>query len=1025
MRSSHATCCDGWLKALYLTIVMFMGLPYVAAQSTDDLNHLAIQVPPGFPQGGLVVQVGSDNSGQIERMARTGRYLIHVLEPTVDEVQLTRKMLEAQNLYGLISVDLLPASGNLPYAENLVNVLYLTEELQRQVSLAEAKRVVCPNGCLVASHGSFTDEALTAAGFSEPVPLGKKQKWMVATKDWPKEMDQWTHPRHAASGNAVSNDLTVGPPRRVRWVVGANSEVTGLVTANGRNFYAGILARDSFNGLRLWNFDITAPNKSDQFVMKTIPRDLPAPVSDGDHVFAIVDRQLVAIEAATGKVESQLGAGEKTHTVLHDDGIVISADDQSVQGIDVASGKVLWNYDSSTPRGIVAGDDTVALIQGNARRGETCEAVALDKKTGTIKWIRSDYPWLNEVDRSVYHDGVVAYEVSTFNDDGPDNAIHVLSAENGDLKLDRDFLPGMNHRRQARAMFIGEQLWVLHGGKDKDKNRLPTEVSAIDFKSGNLLMTHNAGLAHCFPPVATPRYIFSGELDLTDLITGQVDANRITKANCNADFGWLPANGLIYVTPKHCVCWPMLRGYAALAPDRTGGNPALDEVTTLNFPFETGVAPPEASNSTEATDWPVYRRDGWRSSSQVSAGPAKLNELWSIQLHDSDTPTGIITKDWSENPFVKGPISPPVIAGGKVFVARPDAHEVVAIDESNGKVAWRFTANGRVDTPPTIHRGLCLFGSKNGTVYCLRAADGELVWRRQVAPLDERIVAYGQLESPWPVPGSLLVVDDVAYFAAGRQSLADGGILVFAVDPPSGDIHWVRRLDTIPQTGFYNSSGLEFDNFDLLHREGDSVAMSRWLFKREDGEMSVDLWKAFAPLNTGNGVAMVPQGCWSYAPRHQTRTKTHEAKRPLVTFRDNMLVGCSQEKKQLYRRDFDLDGGEVFDSKWITGWTAGRESRDGGVAWRSQRLAEKANWVVELCDPEDEDQEIVGLVLAGNQLFVASSDGQLRIVSAENGATIDSHLGEPVMWDGLAIADGRVFASTPQGKLICLGESER
>ena len=160
-------------------------------------------------------------------------------------------------------------------------------------------------------------------------------------------------------------------------------------------------------------------------------------------------------------------------------------------------------------------------------------------------------------------------------------------------------------------------------------------------------------------------------------------------------------------------------------------------------------------------------------------------------------------KDWEENLFVKGPVTSPVIVGDCVLVARPDAHEVVALDAASGAVRWRFTANGRVDTTPTIYEGLCLFGTKSGWVYCLRLNDGQMVWRLRAAPSEEQIVAYGQLESPWPVPGSVLVVEETAYFAAGRQSLADGGILIFSVDPRSGKTHWVERLDTVPQQGFY------------------------------------------------------------------------------------------------------------------------------------------------------------------------------------------------------------------------------
>ncbi len=67
------------------------------------------------------------------------------------------------------------------------------------------------------------------------------------------------------------------------------------------------------------------------------------------------------------------------------------------------------------------------------------------------------------------------------------------------------------------------------------------------------------------------------------------------------------------------------------------------------------------------------------------------------------------------------------------------------------------------------------------------------------APVEEQIIAYGQLESPWPVPGSVLVSDGVAYFAAGRQSLARRReILVFAADPATGKLAWVERLNSVP-----------------------------------------------------------------------------------------------------------------------------------------------------------------------------------------------------------------------------------
>lgn len=54
--------------------------------------------------------------------------------------------------------------------------------------------------------------------------------------------------------------------------------------------------------------------------------------------------------------------------------------------------------------------------------------------------------------------------------------------------------------------------------------------------------------------------------------------------------------------------------------------------------------------------------------------------------------------------------------------------------------------------------------------------------------------AFGQLESAWPVHGSVLVTDGTAYFAAGRSSHLDGGIYLFGVDAVTGEIRCKNKL---------------------------------------------------------------------------------------------------------------------------------------------------------------------------------------------------------------------------------------
>jgi len=144
---------------------------------------------------------------------------------------------------------------------------------------------------------------------------------------------------------------------------------------------------------------------------------------------------------------------------------------------------------------------------------------------------------------------------------------------------------------------------------------------------------------------------------------------------------------------------------------------------------------------------------------------------------------------------LRGKVSPPVVAGDRLFVAEVEAHCVTCLDARDGTRLWSYTAGGPVDSPPTIHRGRVVFGCTDGSVYCLRANDGELVWRFRAAPTDRQIVSYGRLESTWPVHGSVLVKNDIVYFAAGRSSYLDGGIYLCGLDVATGEVRHRAHLD--------------------------------------------------------------------------------------------------------------------------------------------------------------------------------------------------------------------------------------
>ena len=779
-----------------------------------------------------------------------------------------------------------------------------------------------------------------------------------------------------------------------------------------------MLARDAFNGLQLWQQTLRPSPARGGFNFQIAPGSV-CPVAMGELLLVVTDKQLWALDGATGQPVRAYPAADTPTDVFYLEETLITIDDASVRALQPDNGQLRWKVDVAEPRYVSAGDGAVYLIGGSPRRGEKCVAMRLDLATGKVVWQKDDFAWLPEVRRSVYHRGLLAYEISTYSDDKEGNRIEVVSADDARPLWNHTFVPGTAHKKQARAMFVGDLLWVL-GDR---------QCAALDPQTGEVKKTYPAGWGHCFPPVATGQYLFAGEMDMTNLISGQVDANRITKGNCGRDAGFIPANGLIYVCPKHCICWPMLRDYAALAPARAEdlGQSQRPTLEVGQFAVEKGEATEpdpltqvgQGGQDAPVDDWPCYRHDAWRSGSTgvLRGTPSQWKVLWRAAL--GDRPQGPIADDWRYNPFVPGPVTPPVIAGATVFVARGDAHQIVAINADTGATRWTFTANGRIDTAPTIHRGMCLFGTKAGWVYCLRADDGRMVWRLRAAPLEEQIVAYGQIESPWPVPGSVLVVDDVAYFAAGRQSLADGGILVFAVDPPTGKVQWVRRIDSVPQKHFYGGLGLEFDNFDLLQREGDGVAMSRWLLQRGDGQTTVESESGFARLKTGSGEGvMFPRGCWSYAPREETeRVKTRPYLRPLAVFRDSTLLSCSEDRRTVFRRDFDL-ANEQFN----TVWSVRNSVRESGDTSRSQRLARGAKWSVEVLPSAAGGTGIAAMVLAGNTLLVADSQGSLMAMDAEDGTILARHELPSPVWDGMAAAAGRVFLTTSDGQVVCVGE---
>jgi len=337
----------------------------------------------------------------------------------------------------------------------------------------------------------------------------------------------------------------------------------------------------------------------------------------------------------------------------------------------------------------------------------------------------------------------------------------------------------------------------------------------------------------CYRNKATSRYLISSYegAEFFDLQGDNHGMNNWIRGACK--YGMTPANGMLYVPADQCFCQPGSKflGYKAESP--TDPEPVAD-----NRRLEKGSAYNKISNLkfqiSNPNDWPTFRHDALRSGTtrtRIGAG---------------------VTVDWKTT--LKGKLTAPVVAGGMVFVAKPDAHTVYALDAKTGDVSWQFTAGGRVDSPPTIYKGMVLFGSADGRVYCVRASDGELGWRFLAAPTDQRIGSFDQIESTWPVHGSILVTGGIAYCTAGRSTYLDGGIRVWGLNPATGEILHKGLLEG-PHRSIEGERDMAFfllgANSDVLVSEGGYIYMRQKKMTPDLKEIKIDVLSSKGAQDVG------------------------------------------------------------------------------------------------------------------------------------------------------------------------------
>jgi len=758
-------------------------------------------------QGGLIVHLGCGKGSLTAALRVNDRCLVHGLDRDPQKVAAARRNIQAMDLYGPVSVDVWDGKS-LPYTGNLVNLIIAEESAS--VGMKELMRVLAPRGVvLVKQAGS----------------------WTRKVKPWPKEMGEWTHSRQGPGNNPVTPDTLVGPPRGLQWSCeplwlrshAFTTSFTAMVSAQGRMFYildeapTGIaqdavpeqwtlIARDAFNGILLWKQPLSPwgvkawKNPSLRF----------SPMAGTDCLVAHKDRVMITLgyqsavsilDAATGRT---LGVCKGTDGALElrceNDILVVNRAGESLMAFDARDARPLWKVDAR-----------IAHLMINSGRGmyfdQTTRAlVCLRLKDGTSLWKN---PAVRPRTAMTHSDYVVL---------GP--ALQVLSVETGKVLWTKR----TKEKISGHKMFVSrDQIWTISQNDkhvtsfDLATGEKRTEIDTADFYSAG----HHP---RCHASKASENYLITPNRgsEFISLTGGEHIPNDWARGACK--YGIMPGNGMLYAPPAPCFCYPnqALKGLNALTPaPKTPLTEVSPKSRLQRGPAYTDVADPVKGAATpdSGEGWPMYRRDPKRSGASDTALPPHLAPLWQVSL--------------------RGPLTPPVSAGGKVYVAAKDEHTIYALDSVSGREIWRYTAGGRIDSPPTIDGSRILFGCADGNAYCLRAEDGALVWRFQAAPARRLICDKGQLESAWRVHGSMLLLDGIVYLTAGRSSFLDGGIWIFGLDAATGAIRYQTHLDTTmkrrddaPGKPFMPAFHIEGTQSDLLVSQNDAIYLGQFKFDK-------------------------------------------------------------------------------------------------------------------------------------------------------------------------------------------------
>jgi len=1062
-------------------------------------------------KGGLIVHIGCGDGKLTAALRATDAYLVHGVDTDAKNVAAARAHVLAAGLAGKVSVSRFDGK-RLPCIDNVASLVVAGDN--SSAPDAEIMRILSPRGVArVKSGGKWTrtvkprpddidewthymhDASGNAVAHDSRVGPPRHLQWQCGPR-WSRHHD------HMASMSAL-----VSGRGRVFYIFDEGSVVSPQLPSSWK-----LIARDAFSGVLLWKRDI-AKWHTNLWPLKSGPASLPRRlVVAGETVYVTlgIDAPVVALDAASGKTlreyprtsgaEEIIVAGGTLLALVNRTPVDYKADLEgdsekgrsrdsrttySPQMARIWAGirSKRWSHGDRIIRAFPAGGDkqiwehksaviplTLAADAKQAYYHDGDSIVALKLSTGKLQWKSKPVPVWKGLDgrglQSWFAPTLVARDGKVFfaggekihmsymgwgSKDIGEDTMTAVSAKTGEKLWTADH-PYSGYNSPEDLFVIDGKVWAGSTAKNQASGTYTGHNMTTGAKAKQFPPTLKTSWFHhrCYRAKATDKYILCSRngIEFVDIKTGKWTINHWVRGGCL--YGIMPCNGLIYAPFHPCACFPeaKLNGFTALAA--ASKSRAVPAKIPSAGRLEKGPAFGKVSNSKSQIPnpksedpWPTYRHDAARSGATSAKMPAELSGVWEVKL------TGRLTQ--------------PVAAGGRLFVADTDRHIIHALDAVSGKKQWSYPAGGRIDSPPTYDRGRLLFGSADGYVTCLRAGDGELVWRFRAAPIDRRLVAFDQVESAWPVHGSVLVQNGVASFTAGRSMYIDGGLRLCRLDAETGKLIGEKVMnDRDPKTGEDMQKHIRGLNMpvalsDILSSDGERLFMRSQAMDLEGNRLK------FGPGGSGYKHLFAPYGFTDDSWFHRTywlvndgfsggiggygNGRQNPSGRILVSS-DTSVFGYGR-KPSYYRWSSVLDY-QLFSAarpgqrlasapegkpkgkprrrgRRSRSSLAFRWTRDMPIMVRAMALADKTLFIAgpeDLLDENDAfrkfpDPAIRKQLDAQAAALAGKRGAVLQAVDADTGKALAEYkLDSTPVFDGLIVAEGKVFLATTDGRII-------